>query len=117
MGGYLENSPNQYEGLSPGDPGMGGYLENFPVDDSAATCGQGACNDETGCDDQAFMDCMKQLHQQKAVKLNKLRLQQAMQKRPVQQGRPMQAMRSMQARPMQAPHMQARPRLMRPMRK
>jgi len=53
---------------------MGGYLEQFPVDASASTCGQGACNDETGCDDQAFFNCMHQLRQQKAVRVNKLRM-------------------------------------------
>jgi len=63
LAGYLDQYPNDYEG----GKNLGGYLAQFPEDTSAATCGQGACDDENGCDDQAFLNCLHQLREMRAV--------------------------------------------------
>jgi len=62
----LEGPLGQY----PVSENLVGYLGDFPEDTTAATCGQGAC-DDNGCDDQAFINCLRQLRQVKNI--NKIR--------------------------------------------
>jgi hypothetical protein len=51
-----------YLGDLPAEPNNDiGELGTFPEDTSSKTCGVGACDPATGCDDAAFFACMRQL--------------------------------------------------------